>query len=105
MILMQENPFRAPLEGVGLFWALIWQQAKRVPFRPKKVEIFRAYPFKGPSNGFSPIKIIKSKCHIKNRYIGNFMHMSFCILWCSYGYEGGTKSIHFVPSPPQPPPP
>jgi hypothetical protein len=33
------------------------------------------------------IKIIKSKRHIKNRHIGNFMHMSiaaavFCILYC-----------------------
>ncbi len=50
--------------------------------------------YNGPNNGFTPIKIIKSKCHIKNRYIGNFMSMSFavavfyilyyefCILFC-----------------------
>jgi hypothetical protein len=43
MILMRENPFRGPLEGVGtenrnLFWALKWQRAKRVPFGPKKAE-------------------------------------------------------------------
>ncbi len=31
----------------------------------------------GPSDGFSHIKIIKSKRHIKNRYVGNFMYMSF----------------------------
>ncbi len=38
MILMQENPFRGPLKGVGpenrdLFWALKWRRAKL-----KKVE-------------------------------------------------------------------
>jgi hypothetical protein len=31
--------------------------------------------------GFARIKITKSKSHIKNRYIGNFMYMSFCILY------------------------
>ncbi len=51
-------------------WALKWQRAKRVPFGPKK-----------PSNEFALIKIIKSKRHI-NRYIGNFMCLSSCIL-CS----------------------
>ncbi len=25
---------------------------------------------------------IQSKCHIKNRYIGYFMYMKFCILYC-----------------------
>ncbi len=48
---------------------------------------FRAHPFQrllgpspsnGPSNGLAPIKTIKSKRHIKNRYISNFMYMSFC---------------------------
>jgi hypothetical protein len=28
-------------------------------------------------NGFACLKIVKSKCHIKNRYIGGFMYMSF----------------------------
>jgi hypothetical protein len=28
-----------------LFWALKWPPVKRVPFGPKKVEIFRAHPF------------------------------------------------------------
>ncbi len=36
MILMEENPFRGPLEEVGPenedYWALKWQRAKRVPF-------------------------------------------------------------------------
>ncbi len=39
-------------------------------------------PSNGPSNGFSRIKIIKSKDRIKNMYIGNFIYMSFCILYC-----------------------
>ncbi len=56
MILMGENPFRWPT------------------------------PSNGPSNGYAPITIIKSKRHIKNRYIGNFMCTSFatcvfCILY------------------------
>jgi hypothetical protein len=38
-------------------------------------------PSNGPSNQFARIKIIKSKRHIKNRYIGNFMYMSFCVLY------------------------
>jgi hypothetical protein len=38
----------------------------------------------GPSNGFAHIKIINSKCHIKNRYISNFMYMSFCVLCPSH---------------------
>jgi hypothetical protein len=50
-----------------LFWILKWQQAKRVPFGPKKVEISGATPFNGLSIGFALIKIIKSKHHIKNR--------------------------------------
>ncbi len=43
--------------------------------------LMRANPFRepspsnGPSNGFAPIKIIKSKCHTKNWYIGNFMYI------------------------------
>ncbi len=37
-------------------------------------------PSSGASNGFARVEIIKSKCHIKNIYISNFMCMSFCIL-------------------------
>jgi hypothetical protein len=40
---------------------------------------FQAHPFQWPSNGFALIKIIQSKRHIKNSYIGNFMYMSFAI--------------------------
>jgi hypothetical protein len=53
---------------IETFWALKWQRAKRVSFGPKKVEISGPTPFSGPSNGFSRIKLIKSKRHIKNRY-------------------------------------
>ncbi len=53
---MQADPFRGPLEGEG----------------------HDNQDFFGPWNG---IKIIKSKCHIKNWYIGNFMYTSFCILY------------------------
>ncbi len=34
-----------------------------------------------PSNGFANIKIMKSKTPHKNRYIGIFMSIRFCILW------------------------
>ncbi len=48
MILMRANPFREPT------------------------------PSNGPSNGFARIKMIKFKRYIKkNRYIVNFMSMSF----------------------------
>jgi hypothetical protein len=50
-------------------------------------------PSNGPSNGFAPIKIIKSKCHIKQKvwYIGNFMYMSFAA-----AVQGGSdKSVIF----------
>ncbi len=33
---------------IETFWALKWPRAKRVPFGPKKVEIFRAHPFQWP---------------------------------------------------------
>jgi hypothetical protein len=40
---------RAIDRGVGSenrdLWALKWQRRKRLPFGPKKVEIFRAHPF------------------------------------------------------------
>ncbi len=46
----------------------IWAQKSRE---------FRAYPFQWIEDGFACIKVIKSKRHIKNRNIGNFMYMSF----------------------------
>ncbi len=48
---------------------------------PKKVSIFRAHPSSGPRNGFSCFKIIIFHAIKKNRYFGNFMYMSFCILY------------------------
>ncbi len=56
MTLMRANPLQGPLEGVG----------------PENQDFFGPTPSHGPSNGFAPVKIIRSKCHIKNRYIGNF---------------------------------
>ncbi len=69
MILMRENPFRGPLEGVGpenqdFFCgpvatreaSAIWDQKNRGPT-----------PSNGPSNVVSRIKIIKSKRHIKKQ--------------------------------------
>ncbi len=38
-------------------------------------------PFNDPSNAFARINIIKSKRYSKNRYIGNFMYTTFCILY------------------------
>ncbi len=45
-------------------------------FRAQKSLDFQGTPSSGPSNGFARIKIIKSKRHIKKRYIGNFMYIS-----------------------------
>ncbi len=112
MILMRENPFRGPLEGVGPEMATneasaIWTQ---------NCQFSGPTPSNGLNNGFSRIKIIKSKRHIKNRYIGNFMYMIFCILYsvlfvvslcawvllqlCRLGYGEGRRESH--PPPPTP---
>jgi hypothetical protein len=53
---------------------------------PVRGKLEWARPFKWPEYGLVPIKIVKFKCHIKNRYIDNFMYMSFaaavfCILY------------------------
>ncbi len=77
-------------------------------------------PSNGPSNVFAPIKIIKSKWHVKNRYLGNFMYMSFArchfraqnsldfqglplTMALAMGYGNGTKCIYFVWQAPPPP--
>jgi hypothetical protein len=60
-----------------------------VLLRPKKPRFPRPTPSNGPINGFNPIKIIHSQLDIKKkRYIGNFMFMSFSILYliCEVGY-------------------
>ncbi len=80
MILMGENPFREPI------------------------------PFNGSSNGLAPIKIIKSKCHIKNRYIGNFMYISFaaavfCTACCEFYAIFRAHSSNSTPPPSPSPPP
>jgi hypothetical protein len=70
MILMRANPLRGSLEGVGpenqYFLHPEMAMSEASVLWAKKVEI----------------NIIKSECHIKNRYVGNFMIMSFCILYC-----------------------
>jgi hypothetical protein len=79
MILMGENALLGQLEGVGhetqdFFGPCNGQRAND----PDKSRFSGPNPFKhGPSNGFAPIKTNKSKRHIKNRFIGNFMYMSF----------------------------
>jgi hypothetical protein len=76
---------QVPLEGVGpenrLFWALKWQQAKRVSFGPIKSRFSGPTPSNGPNNRFAHIKIIKSKRYVIKRYIGNFMYIGFCPLY------------------------
>ncbi len=68
MILMRENPFRGPLEGVG--------PKNQDFFGPEmatsKVSAIWAQNSQGgptpsicASNGFSHVKTIKSNCHIK----------------------------------------
>ncbi len=64
MILLRENPFWGHWKG----WAM-------------KIKTFLG-PEMAP-NEASSIWAQKSKHHIKNRYIGNFMHMSFAAaVWC-----------------------
>ncbi len=53
--------------------SVIWAQKSRDLLGPPLLN--------GPSNRFARIKIIKSK-RMKNRYIGNLVYMSFCVL-CS----------------------
>jgi hypothetical protein len=62
-----------------LFWALKRQQAQRVPFGLKKVEIFffRAHPFKRTEKWISSHPNPYVQPYIKNRYIGNFMDKRF----------------------------
>jgi hypothetical protein len=61
-----------------------WHSLRSLPFQGSKKSRFSGSTLSNISrNGFARIKIkSKSKRHIKNRYIGNFMYMSFCIL-CS----------------------
>jgi hypothetical protein len=59
--------------NIETFWALEWQQEKRVPFVSNRFS--GPTSSNGPSNGFAPLKIIKSECDKKNRYIGIFMYM------------------------------
>jgi hypothetical protein len=70
------------LEGHWKEWALKIETfldpdqpgAKGVPFGPQKVEIFRPPPLPMATlMDVAHFKIIKSKLHIKNWYVGNFM--------------------------------
>ncbi len=55
-----------------------WHLLPSLTFQGTKKSWFSGpTPFNGPRNGFSRIKIVTSKSHIKNRYIGNFMYMTF----------------------------
>ncbi len=70
--------------GIGRGWAL-------------EIETFRAHPFQWLSYGFA--RIIKSKHHINNRYIGNFMYMSFRVQrilspHCRYVWSDGVGAGH-----------
>ncbi len=77
--------------GIGRGWAL-------------EIETFRAHPFQWLSNGFA--RIIKSKRHINNRYIGNFMYMSFRVqrilsphcryVWLDGVGVWGIASVHWT---------
>ncbi len=62
----------------------------------------RANPLQGPTPSNNPIKIIKSKHHIKKHtHIGNFMYMSL-----AHGHFRAQESLDFQSPPlPMPPPP
>ncbi len=57
-----------------LFWALKWQQEKRVPFGAQLSQDFRTHLSNGPSIGFACIKFIKSKRHIKKVHWYFYVH-------------------------------
>ncbi len=81
IIFIRANPFRGWAWKSRLFWALKWQRANWVPLGPKKSRFSGPTPYCGPSNGFSPIKIIKTKRPIKNRSISNFICDKYRILF------------------------
>jgi len=85
MILMQANPFRGPLELVGTEnrdFPGPWNgnERSKCHLSPNKLR-FQGPPlqsFNGPSNGFAPIKIIKSKCRTKKQVHWLFYVHEFC---------------------------
>jgi hypothetical protein len=69
MILMPENTFRGPLEGVSpenreFFGHSKGNERSECHLGPKMSRFSGPTPSNGPSNGFSRIKIIKFKHHI-----------------------------------------
>ncbi len=117
---MGANPLLGPLEGVGpenrdFFgpWNGHAHERRECHLGPKKPRFSGPTPSNGPSNGFAPIKIINSKCHIKNRYIGNVMctrsilYSLFCTVCCEFSvifrahlFQRSSISPS-LPSPPQ----
>jgi hypothetical protein len=93
MFLRGATSLRGALEGVGPE-----NEISRVPFGPKKVEIFRAHPFNAPSNDVAHLKTIKYKRHKNNSYIGNFMYTSVVVLLCVRGVFlfSGHEPIYFI---------
>ena len=83
VVLWWANPFRGPFEGVGpesqdFFWVR-WNRpsrSARALWGPKKIETFRAHPFKWPSKWICPPQNDYVPHHTNYRYIGNFMYMS-----------------------------
>ncbi len=65
---------------------LPWNGKKRSErhLDPQQLRFSGPTPSNGPSNAFARIKIVKANRHIKIRYIGNFIYMSFCILHCVF---------------------
>jgi hypothetical protein len=54
-----------------------------LPFKaPKKSRFPGPTPSNAPSKDVPRLKTIKYKCHLYNRYIGNFMYMSVVALLC-----------------------
>jgi hypothetical protein len=66
------------------FLGLKWQHEMKVPFGPKKSRFSGPTPFQWPEEWMCRIKIVQSKRHIKNKYTGNFMYMSFRAHRCQW---------------------
>jgi hypothetical protein len=82
MIVMKENPFRGPLEGVGLK-SKTFLGSEIATSTASAIWALKNLDFQGPPLPMArvmdspPSKSLSPKSTYKNRYLGNFMHMSF----------------------------
>ncbi len=108
MVLRHATSLQGALEGAGPE-----NQDCSLPFQgPKKSRFSGPTPSNAPSKDVPRLKTIKYKCHINNKYIGNFMYTSVVALLCVVvfryvgilaavlcGGRGGGGGLQSSPSP------